>query len=38
MDAVYNSASYFKQKLEALTKWERYVLAAVNSDERRRAA
>jgi integrase len=36
MDAVYNSATYAKQKLDALTKWEQYVMAAVNSEEHRR--
>src|SRR6202008_128402 len=35
MDAVYNNAQYIAQKLEALTTWEDYVMAAVNSDEGR---
>lgn len=32
MDKVYNNAQYVQQKLEAITKWESYVLRAVSED------
>ncbi|MBP2434770.1 integrase [Bradyrhizobium japonicum] len=38
MDKVYNNAQYVQQKLEALTKWEAYVMAAVTAEDARQAA
>ncbi|PDT75083.1 integrase family protein [Bradyrhizobium sp. C9] len=38
MDQVYNSAVYIRQKLEALTKWEGYIMSAVDAQDTRQAA
>ena len=32
MDKVYNNADYIRQKRDALTKWEQYVIALVQSE------